>query len=148
MAVAVLAAGCIPDPHFNIVAPRVSGIVVRNGKPGQGLKVLVADGAPQDDRCTTEVFATATTDKSGRFDIDKSTRFMLFRMLLLGDLHYSYRVCLEDSGKVFIGLTDTQVGRGEDPPAVKLVCDLDGAWPAPPNGAAMIETYEVCKPLP
>lgn len=69
-------AGCVPWPHHVLTAPRISGMVIRAGKPAAGVRVQLADVmTAQGTVAAGAITRDAVTDAQGHFALGPIRRF-------------------------------------------------------------------------
>ena len=123
----LLFCGCVPWPHFDRDAPRVQGIVSRDGAPAPAVRVFLyprCDPSRTAPPCSSSRVETST-DEQGRFAFKEASTFRLFARL--GDPIYCWEVCVERDGAPREGLR--VVDLGAPAPEDRLQCDLVNAAP-------------------
>lgn len=104
--------GCLPIPNRRVYAPRIEGVVLRDGTPLAGAVVrLDATFAPE---------IEARTDASGKFALGPVTKLFLTKGF--GDPVYKYNLTIEAADGRYLGLARSELGAAPDD--FSVVCDL------------------------
>ena len=124
-------AGCVPWPHHVLTAPRISGTVIRAGKPAAGVRVQLSDlMTAQGTFEAGTITQHAVTDAQGHFAIGPIRRFAWTGHALgVTERAYPWGLQLSASAHAW------QPGWLEDPTLFAYVvngtlvarCDLDAA---------------------
>ena len=107
-------AACLPVPHRQIFAPRISGAVSRGGEPAAGVQLRLRGSG-------TSQIATTVTDADGRFALGPLSGLALSTSLLR-DPAYGFVLELSADGRDYPGLIHNEDGFA--PPLLPLDCDL------------------------
>lgn len=121
----LLMCACYPRPHEYISNPEISGVLLRDGVPVSGARVLMAHTAGNDGNYCREARAAATTGQDGHFHVRVTTDWRLFTSLLNPPRYVQAltSVCFDAPGQSKLGvllLADT-----DRKTAVVLSCDLN-----------------------
>jgi hypothetical protein len=134
--------GCVPYPHFERTAPKITAALTQSGEPADNREVLYADGWSTG---CSQVFARAVSNAEGEVVLGPRRKFLPWRFLLPADPLFRWHLCLASSPAepIWEGSATTIV-----PEHVALACSLDppvacGEAHAAQQGAAADEPQRV-----
>jgi hypothetical protein len=116
-----LLGGCAPIPHFERVAPGISGAVTVEGKPAIGAVILNCE--PRSEvTCIDNSRHAVGTD--GRFTLEENKHLRLFTVL--GDVKFGWGFDIEKDGTVYFGYRRESTGIVLEQ-LIKVSCELSDA---------------------
>jgi hypothetical protein len=80
--VSQIVSACYPRPHEFTSSPEVSGVLLHNGLPVNGARVLIAHTRGDDGNYCRDGRVVAVTTEDGKFHVDASTELHAFTSLL------------------------------------------------------------------
>ncbi len=92
LAITFLISACAINPHTEIWAPEIGGVLIDSGKPMSGITIKAARIAwPKTVEGCPDTYREVVTDAEGRFLLPADEHFSLFTFL--GDSVFSWKVC-------------------------------------------------------
>ena len=113
--------GCAPVPHFETVAPEISGQISVCREPMVGLAVSYTHQKVLGDPDCSVIDATATTGEDGRFTLERARDFRFW--VSMGDPGYYYEICAKQVDQWVLLWSKKDFGFVETP--AEISCDLE-----------------------
>lgn len=110
--------GCAQLAKLHTTKPELSGVLLYNGLPVSGVRILSCAKGQLTKRC--ELFKTTTSDSQGRFFFESVGDFST-SLSLIGDSSHGYDIEFEYLGRKYHW---NQNGLGDSPKAVDLRCEI------------------------
>jgi hypothetical protein len=133
----LILSACAPFPHYQTVAPAVSGRVHRSG--GAAANMLVYVNTPGNNACSSDSGVVTRTDSEGRFHVELRKAFRLFVVM---DPGRNWQLCIADDETRYLGWHD--IGIGGPSPEIVFDCNLDRQPRVQNIGNSASEATEVC----
>jgi hypothetical protein len=120
LALVTVLSACAPIPHYEVVAPTVTGTVHRRGQPVAN--ALVYLNSPANEACSSDRGISSRTDVEGRFSLESRKEFRLFMVM---DPAHDWQLCIAEGEKLYHGWDDQ--GIGNTVLQAVFACNLDEA---------------------
>jgi len=92
LAITFLITACAINPHTEMWAPEIEGVLIEGGKPMPGITIVAARLSwPETVEGCPDTYQEVVTDEEGKFLLPADEHFSLFTFL--GDSVFSWKVC-------------------------------------------------------
>jgi len=121
----------MPWPHYEVIAPEITGIATKGGNPLNNVVVYFNVNKPYSEKECKESLINTSTNTAGEFHFEAVKEFEA--TISVGDRFFGWAVCFEIDNKLVLGWGKSEVGYSY--PNVELICELNNTERNTPNGS-------------
>lgn len=136
LVITFLLTACAINPHTEMWAPEIEGVLIDGGKPMPGITIKAARTSwPKTEEGCPDTYQEVVTDEEGKFLLPADEHFSLFTFL--GDSVFSWKVCaIVDDSSVTLWQSES-VGIVTVNDNTTLECDISKKQVNAEKGAAL-----------
>jgi len=110
---------CVPFPHYETLAPKLDGVVTRDGEPQANVPVNYIYSFRSKPLECDRPSATTLTNSAGEFNFPRTRKFRLYIQL---ELTQNYKLCFPVDKSFIVGMEE--FGLGGAPNYLVVSCDI------------------------